>query len=144
MQLRNAVAEKLYFKRACSPQQKIKSRSINLNSILLSRVLMKSSMLTGFFFKCLIFLLVLKSTFSCGKKCPKFFKRIGHECYHFGNIDSTFQSAVERCRGIGGKLAEPADEFESQLLAKKFPGNFYWIGIDDRRHENKYVLTCVY
>ena len=53
-----------------------------------------------------------------------------------------FQDAIEKCKNMNAKLAEPMNEEENMNLATNFNTKIrYWIGISDRETEGtfKYV-----
>ena len=79
--------------------------------------------------------------------CPegwKMFPSSDSKCYKASTSADRlkFQDAIEKCKSLNAKLAEPMTEDENKNLATNFNANIrYWIGISDQDTEGtfKYV-----
>ena len=87
----------------------------------------------------------IKCVFPTENHCPTPFDIYfveGQKCFYFSPNDVTYDSAIDVCDGIGGKLFEARTSEEVQFVANDPRFTFSrWLGINDRAVEGRQVTS---
>ena len=83
----------------------------------------------------------------CNIACPEGWTLVGNECLQMSVDTKTYDDAANYCRSIGSSLIEPMSPEENNALVdfiatrsnKFWSENYFWIGINDKAQENKFV-----
>ncbi|XP_060599457.1 perlucin-like [Ruditapes philippinarum] len=75
-----------------------------------------------------------------GTDCPDGFEGHHGTCYFFSHGEETWTGAYESCKIFGSMLVEINSADEDLYLSNKARslGNYYWIGLTDKRVEREY------
>ena len=76
--------------------------------------------------------------------CPTNWKKVLDSCILLSSESADFDTAIEKCKDLGGKLYEPQSLFHNQLVyalieIKGLEGSGFWIGIHDKFTEGSFV-----
>merc|ERR1711953_675998 len=79
------------------------------------------------------------------KSCPTNWNKVLNTCIYLSSGSATdFDTAIEKCEDMDGKLYEPQSLFHNQLVyalieEKGLEGSGFWIGIHDKFTEGSFV-----
>jgi len=92
-------------------------------------------------------LVFLSATYSCEGKCelPWVQPEENSPCYFVSTTSVNFYQADKFCKQIGGHLAEPRTQEETQYLETILSeGRNYWIGLTDLANEGEFLWWSDY